>query len=129
MQVQTESIAIKMTPVQQFSVLTSTTKIRIFVSQVTYANIRRRPTHQRGGTHILVARSPGRLNFVRWCLIFVDFPYGTCCWSPRRRLQFCSGFYFFVRFMQPARDCILFNFTFLMKTPYNNKCRYNDTDQ
>ena len=37
-------------------------------------------------------RSPGRLQFVRWRLIFVGPHYGTCCMSLLRRPELWGGF-------------------------------------
>jgi len=48
-------------------------------------------------THILGARSPRRLNFVPWCLIFVDPQYGTCFMSPSWRLKFWCGSQIFIK--------------------------------
>jgi hypothetical protein len=42
---------------------------------------------------IPAARSPGRLNFVRWCLIFVGPQYGTCFMSLLWHLEFWRGCY------------------------------------
>jgi hypothetical protein len=43
------------------------------------------------GAQIPGARSPWRLNFVRWRLIFVCPQCGTCCLSPFWRLEFSGG--------------------------------------
>jgi hypothetical protein len=37
-------------------------------------------------------RSPGRLHFVRWYLIFVGPHYGTCCVWLLRRPELWGGF-------------------------------------
>lgn len=40
------------------------------------------------GWKFLDAKLPRRLNFVRWCPIFVDLQYGTCFMSPVWCLKF-----------------------------------------
>ena len=46
--------------------------------------------HYKRGEQILVARSPWRLNVVRYLLIFVDPQSLTYFITPSRRLEFCS---------------------------------------
>ena len=52
---------------------------------------------ERGG-NIACARSPRRLNLVRWCLIVVS-QYETCFMVSLRRLQFSGGCLIFFLFM------------------------------
>ena len=53
------------------------------------------------GSQIPIARSPGRQDFVRWCLMFVGSLYGTCFVSPLWRLEFRVGWYIFGQFFSP----------------------------
>ena len=53
------------------------------------------------GAQIPGAKSPWRLHFVRWCLIFVDPQYGTCFMSPFWRLEFWGVSDFFGKFVHP----------------------------
>jgi len=48
------------------------------------------------------ARSPWRLNLVRWHLIFVGTRYGTCFTSSFSRLELWDGFYIFCKSVHPC---------------------------
>ena len=50
------------------------------------------------------ARTPRKLNFIWWCLIFVGTQYGTCFMSPFRHLEFWGGSYIFGYFMHLSHD-------------------------
>ena len=50
------------------------------------------------------ARPLGRMDFVRWRLIFVGHQYGTCCVSSVWRQEFRGGFCTFEKFVDPWID-------------------------
>ena len=61
--------------------------------------------HYKRGEQILVARSPWRLNVVRYLLIFVDPQSLTYFITPSRRLEFCSvhtNFFWGGKFVHPC---------------------------
>jgi hypothetical protein len=53
------------------------------------------------GAQIWAARSSGRLNFLRWRLIFVSSQYGYCFISPSWRPEFWDGSKIFRKFCKP----------------------------
>jgi hypothetical protein len=54
------------------------------------------------GAQITDARSPCRLNFVRWRLIFLDPKCGTCFMPLFWRLKSWGGSYIFEKFVHPC---------------------------
>jgi hypothetical protein len=57
--------------------------------------------HERRGAQIAGTRSLGRLNYVRWRVIFVGPQYEICFVSPFWRLELCSGSQSFVNCFHP----------------------------
>lgn len=55
------------------------------------------------GTQIPRARSPWRLHFVRWLLVFVDPHIGAWFVSPVWHLEFLGGFLIFGKFCTPIK--------------------------
>lgn len=54
------------------------------------------------GTQIPRAKSPGRLNFVRWPVIFVGSQYGTCSMSSFWNLEFWGVAWIFGESVDPS---------------------------